>query len=124
MDKILLVDDEERLLRNLEFFFEDEGYEVRTATSGEEAIDIMKHEKIDACVVDMRLPGIDGNEVIRCAVKNNLLDKFIIHTGSTDYGLPADLRDIGFSSKHVFLKPVPEMSILTNAIHALLENKL
>ncbi len=41
MQKILLVDDEERLLRNLEFFFEDDGYEVRCALSGEEAMDIL-----------------------------------------------------------------------------------
>ena len=97
MHKILLVDDEERLLRNLEFFFEDEGYDVRCALSGEEAMDILRQEKIDAAVVDMRLPGIDGNEVIRRAIKEELLDKFIILTGSTDYKIPAGLRDMGFS---------------------------
>lgn len=124
MNKILLVDDEERLLRNLEFFFEDEGYEVRCALSGEEAISILRQEKIDVCIVDMRLPGIDGNEVIRQAVKEGLLDKFIIHTGSTNYKIPTDLRDLGFSKKHVFLKPVPQMKILSDATHALLEGKL
>lgn len=124
MQKILLVDDEERLLRNLEFFFEDEGYDVRCALSGEEAMDILRQEKIDAAVVDMRLPGIDGNEVIRRAIKEELLDKFIIHTGSTDYKIPAGLRDMGFTKKHVFLKPVQQMYILSDAIHALLEGKL
>ncbi len=124
MNKILLVDDEERLLRNLEFFFEDEGYEVRCALSGEEAMDILHQEKIDVCIVDMRLPDMNGNEIIRRAIKEGLLDKFIIHTGSTDYTIPTDLRDLGFSNKQVFLKPVPQMQILSEATHALLEGKL
>ena len=67
MKKILIVDDEERLLRSLAFFFEDEGYKVYTAPSGEEALSILRQKKIDASIVDMRLPGIDGNEIIRRA---------------------------------------------------------
>ncbi len=124
MIKILLVDDEERLLHNLAFFFEDEGYDVFVAASGEEALEILRKEDISACVVDMRLPGIDGNEVIRTAVDEGILQKFIIHTGSTDYRLPADLLKKGMGGKHIFLKPISEMNILAEAVEALIKGTL
>jgi len=120
MTKLLLVDDEERLLQNLHFFFEDEGFDVLTATSGEEALDLLRREPVQVCMVDMRLPGIDGNEVIRTAFAEHLLDRFIIHTGSTDYRLPQDLEANGLTNQHVFIKPVSEMKDLVRAINKLL----
>lgn len=121
MINLLLVDDEERLLENLAFFFEDEGYCVSTAISGEEALTILRGGHIQACIVDMRLPGIDGNEVIRTAMKEGLLQRFLIHTGSTDYKLPKDLIGLGMTEKHIFLKPVAEMAVLAKAVTVLLE---
>lgn len=122
MRKILLVDDEERLLQNLAFFFEDEGYEVTTAISGEAALETLRTKKIEVCIVDMRLPGIDGNEVIRTGIKEGLLQRFLIHTGSTDYRLPKDLQELGMQEKHIFLKPVAEMAVLADAVQALFED--
>ncbi len=122
MAKILLIDDEQGLLRSLSFFFEDEGHEVLTAGTGEEGLQILFRETIDACVVDMRLPGIDGNEVIRKAFQNDLLKRFIIHTGSTDYRIPSDLLQLGITKDLVFLKPVSDLNILVQAVEILLEN--
>ncbi len=124
MTKVLLVDDEERLLQNLVFFFEDEGYDVFMANSGEEALDILRQEDIQACVVDMRLPGIDGNEVIRTAFAESLSSKFIIHTGSSNYHLPPDLIEKGLNTDHVFLKPIAELSLLVEAVEALIRGEL
>ena len=119
--KILIVDDEERLLRSLAFYFEDEGYDVYISLSGEDAMEVLRKENIAACIVDMRLPGIDGNEVIRMANSDQLLDKFIIHTGSTDYLVPADIKAMGISSSQVFLKPLTDLSVLVQAIQVLIE---
>lgn len=124
MAKILLVDDEERLLKNMALFFEDEDHDVVTALSGEEAMEKLAAENFDACVVDMRLPGIDGNEVIRRAMAAGLLSRFLIHTGSTDYKIPADLLELGVSDKHVFLKPLEEMEILAAAVESLIGGEL
>jgi len=121
MKKILLVDDEERLLRSLAFYFEDEGYNVYTALSGEDAILLLRKENIDVCVVDMRLPGIDGNEVIRVANKEKLLNKFVIQTGSTGYQVPEDIVAMGIGSEQVFLKPLADLSVLVQVVQALIE---
>lgn len=120
MIKLLLVDDEERLLQNLQFFFEDEGFDVLTATSGEEALDTLRREPVQVCMVDMRLPGIDGNQVIRTAFEEHLLDRFLIHTGSTDYHLPADLEANGLTNSNVFIKPVQDMNDLVCAVNNLI----
>lgn len=61
---VLIVDDEPGLLRSLMAFFEDENFSVAGAKSGEEALQLLNKEQFDAVILDMRLPGIDGNEVV------------------------------------------------------------
>ncbi len=121
MINLLLIDDEKQLLQNLAFFFEDEGYNVFAVESGEEGLEVLRKEDIQVCVVDMRLPGIDGNEVIRVSLAEGILRKFLIHTGSTDYRLPQDLLERGMTPQHVFLKPVADMTVLADALVALQE---
>jgi CheY-like chemotaxis protein len=53
------------MLRLLEVNFRLEGFETRTATRGEDAIDAVKADRPDAIVLDVTLPGIDGHEVVR-----------------------------------------------------------
>lgn len=64
-EKILIVDDEEgiRLLYKEELM--DEGLDVHLAASGEEALDKLEKEKFDLMVLDIKMPGMDGIEVLR-----------------------------------------------------------
>ena len=65
--RVLLVDDEEELLKAMRIRLVSWGYDVVTATSGEEAIRIAKKIKgeLDAIILDIMMPGIDGIEVLR-----------------------------------------------------------
>ncbi|NWF92092.1 MAG: UDP-3-O-[3-hydroxymyristoyl] N-acetylglucosamine deacetylase [Syntrophaceae bacterium] len=63
--KILVVDDEERVLQSIAGVLEDEGYRVATARSGEEAIGVFQREEPDVALVDIWMPGIDGIEVLK-----------------------------------------------------------
>jgi DNA-binding NtrC family response regulator len=63
--RILLVEDDEIFLRPLQRSLEVAGYDVLIAPSGEEAIDLLKHDDADLMLTDKRLPGMDGVELVR-----------------------------------------------------------
>jgi len=63
--RVMIVEDDEIFLRPLQRTLEVADYEVLVATSGEEAIDLLKGEDVDLMLTDRRLPGIDGVELVR-----------------------------------------------------------
>ncbi|MDZ7833202.1 MAG: response regulator [Desulfobacterales bacterium] len=117
--KILVVDDEEVVNANLQAFLEDEGFTVYTAASGEAALQLLDRQAVDVGIIDMRLPGMDGNTLILNAHQKQPLMKFLIHTGSTNYALPQALLDIGLTKAQVFRKPLSDLSVLTPMINQL-----
>jgi len=117
--KILVVDDEDVVNANLEAFLEDEGFTVFTAGSGEAALRLMDRQRLDVGIIDMRLPGMDGNTLILKAHQKQPLMKFLIHTGSTNYALPPALLDMGLTKEQVFRKPLSDLSVLTRTINQL-----
>ncbi len=65
MPRVLVVDDDPQVLKLLRVNFELEGYDVLTATNGEEALELVGRDSPDAVVCDVMMPGIDGLEVVR-----------------------------------------------------------
>jgi len=63
--RVLIVDDDENIGRLYKEELEDEGYEVFLAPSGEEALRIFGEIKPDIVTLDIRMPGINGIEVLR-----------------------------------------------------------
>jgi HD-like signal output (HDOD) protein/CheY-like chemotaxis protein len=63
--KILFVDDELQILKSLTRLFMDTDYELFTADSGKAALSILANEKIDLVVTDMRMPVMDGFELLQ-----------------------------------------------------------
>ncbi|MEN8262172.1 MAG: response regulator [Nitrospirota bacterium] len=61
--KILLVDDEPSILLSLEFLMEQEGYDVHTATDGDEALQSVRETLPDLILLDIMMPKRDGFEV-------------------------------------------------------------
>ncbi len=119
--KILVVDDENMIRINLEAFLEDEGFEVVSVSSGEQAIEaFQKHNDFDAAIVDIRLPGIDGNAVIAAGHKLSPKTKYILHTGSSEYVLNAELVGIGITEEQILFKPLIEMQSLLDVLQKIL----
>ncbi len=71
MDTLLIIDDEKGLLEVLNVVFRKEGYEVKTATSGAEGLDILNSKSIDLVITDIRMPHISGMEVLRYVKENH-----------------------------------------------------
>jgi UDP-3-O-acyl N-acetylglucosamine deacetylase len=63
--KVLIVDDEERIVQSIAGVLEDEGFRVTQARSGEEAIRVFQQEEPDVTLLDIWMPGMDGIEVLK-----------------------------------------------------------
>jgi UDP-3-O-[3-hydroxymyristoyl] N-acetylglucosamine deacetylase len=63
--KVLIVDDEERVVQSIVGVLEDEGFRVAQARSGEEAIRVFQEEGPDITLLDIWMPGMDGIEILK-----------------------------------------------------------
>jgi len=119
--RVLIVDDEATLRANLAAFLEDEGMEVVTVSSGEEAIEtVNKDPGFQICIMDMRLPGINGQEAIFALHASHPDLLFLIHTGTAGYSMPQELRSIGLRAEHTFKKPMSDMAPVAETIRRMI----
>ena len=61
---LLVVDDEEAICTALRKYLTQQGYEVATASSGEEALLILQRQRITGMLLDVNMPGISGVELV------------------------------------------------------------
>jgi CheY-like chemotaxis protein len=64
-NKILLVDDEETIRGLFKEYLSEEGFSVKAASSGKEAIEITREEKFDIFLIDLVMPEMDGLELLQ-----------------------------------------------------------
>jgi len=77
MANILVVDDQHSIRHFLGKALEDEGHDVSTAASGEEGLGIFEQKPIDAVILDLKLPGMSGMEVLE-QIKSKSKDTIVI----------------------------------------------
>ncbi len=121
--KILIVDDDVSIRESLGAYFEDEGFEVHSEESAEDALHIMEDRTFDVAVVDLRLPAMDGAEFIRRAHRFWPDVCYLIFTGSARFELPEDLKALPCVSNTVYQKPLRDMKILSEAVRKLASAK-
>ena len=82
-NRILVVDDEEKIVNLVRNYLEKEGFEVFTADSGNEALKLFESEKPDLVVLDLMMPDMNGYDVCRriCSVSKTPV---IMLTAKTD----------------------------------------
>jgi two-component system nitrogen regulation response regulator NtrX len=78
---ILIVDDEPSILQSLAGLLIDEGFDVRTASNGYEALKAIESESPDLVLLDIWMPGLDGIDTLQEIKKNNPFIQVIIITG-------------------------------------------
>lgn len=120
-DWILIVDDEAMIRENLKAYLEDDGWRVAAFEAVAPARDWLRTGGVcRVCIMDMRLPDMDGNTAIRTLRQLYPGMEFLIHTGSSSYSLPEDLRAIGLDDDRVYRKPLRDMAPLAAMARALL----
>jgi DNA-binding NtrC family response regulator len=125
MDKnkinLLFVDDEERFLESMTRLLEARDFNVIAVNRGEKAIEAARNNPVDIALVDLKMPGIDGEETLRALKKEHQWMEIVILTGhgSIDSAVectkdgaysylqkPCDLEDLLEALKNAYQKRV------------------
>jgi len=109
METILILDDEQVVRQSFVDYFEDQMWNPIQAGSGEEALGLIKDASPAAAIVDIHLPGIDGNEFIREVSSRSEGVACVICTGSPSYVMPQDVIKNPQVSNKLFKKPVMDL---------------
>jgi len=78
--RVLVADDDESLRRVMEFRLRQEGYEVRTVPDGAQALELLRNERFDLLLSDMKMPKLDGLELLTRALELDREIKVILIT--------------------------------------------
>lgn len=111
--KILVIDDEKPTLSMFKLFLTAYGYEVITAENGEEGLVLFKKILPEIVFTDIRMPGIDGLEVLRQIRKLNQTSQVIIITGHGDMEKAIEALDLEASD---FINKPVERQALNSAL--------
>lgn len=115
MIKVLVLDDEKGLCEDIKEFFVYRGYKVFAATSGEQAVSIIKKENLDILVLDIKMEGIDGLKVLKTAKEKDPRVKAIMVTALRDEDMKRQALALGASE--YITKPFSYEKIETIIIH-------
>jgi len=114
---ILVVDDERNIRRSLEMILEGEGYKVTCASSGEEAIDLLKETDFQAALLDIFMPGINGIDALQ-QMKEYRPDLAVIVISG--HGTVQDaVRATRFGAYDFLEKPLSREKVLLSVTHAI-----
>ena len=117
--KVLVVDDEDYIRRLIRFVLEDEGYEVRLASSTEEALNLIRSFEPDIVTVDLMMPGRSGLDLLS-EMKNDPAICDIPSLVVTAVGIRADLEQANeLGATATLVKPFSHRQ-LVDAIHDVL----
>ena len=99
-NRILVVDDDLGILRVFKRILEKEGYVVETAETGKDALEKIRNEKFSVCLIDVRLPDMDGTEVLAKMANDSETIKIIV-TGFSSEEVGKKAADYGAGAAFV-----------------------
>lgn len=84
--RILIIDDDEELCEELSEILADNGYDVKFVNDGESARQVIAEETHDLILLDLKLPGIKGKELLKDIKRKRKSQKVIVVSGSPKVG--------------------------------------
>ncbi|MBN2439935.1 MAG: response regulator [Spirochaetales bacterium] len=78
---ILIIDDDQKFCEEFKEIFEDEGYYVKTVHNGFAGKEILENEIFDILLLDIKIPGLNGFEILEWLKQNNYRIKIMVLTG-------------------------------------------
>ena len=93
--KLLIVDDDEKFLKTIAERLGLKDFDVTTASEGNQAIKAAKKGKFDVAILDMKMPGMDGMEVLQSLKKKHKFLEVIILTGFASIDSAVEATKLG-----------------------------
>lgn len=119
--RVLIVEDEPNIVLSLEFLLGEEGYEVRVAESGEDALEQVPRWRPQLVLLDIMLPGLDGFEICRRLRTTETPPKVILLTARGDGAEKVKGLDLGAAA--YITKPFSARALLADVRRILAESE-
>ena len=120
MAKILIVDDEAMIREVIREYAEVEGYEIREAQNGIQAIEWCKKEEFDAIIMDVMMPGIDGFTTYEKIRKDKKIPVLILSAKGQEYD---KLYGFSLGIDDYIVKPFSPKELMARLLVVLSRNK-
>jgi len=122
MSKILIIEDEEPIRRVLVRILkeEDHSFQIYEAPDGKKGLDLLKNESFDLVLCDIKMPKVDGIELLQRTRKNNSSIPFIMLTGHGNIETAVESMKLG---AYDFISKPPDLNRLINSVRNALEKK-
>lgn len=118
--KVLVADDEDPLRMTIAAWLGDEGFDVQEASNGLDAIKVVQTSDFDIALLDIKMPGANGLEVLRFIKKNSPTTEVVMMTGMSDVSMAVEAMKLG--SKEYLTKPV-DMDQLVPQLRSLIKKR-
>jgi two-component system, OmpR family, response regulator len=114
--RVLIVDDEPDFVETIVKRLKGKGLEVEGVLNGKDAIALLDKAEFDVCVLDVKMPGMDGLETLSEMKKKNSLMEVIMLTGHGS--VESGIRGLQLGAYDYIMKPVPFGDLLQKITQA------
>ena len=120
--KIVAIDDELEFTKTIDQFFSQRGYEVHVALTGTSGLELVEYHQPDVVLVDLKLPGMDGDELLQRIRRDHPAIRVIVITAYNDGGKTRD-RLLSLGAFAHFDKPLSSLRDLAKTIQDALNHR-
>ncbi|MDS4027469.1 MAG: SpoIIE family protein phosphatase [Candidatus Contendobacter sp.] len=117
--RILTIDDEDLVREILTAYLEDSGFEVIQASDGQTGIDLIQRQSPDLVLCDLRMPGMDGLQVLATVTRDFPELPILVVSGMG--GMSDAIQALKLGAWDYVTKPIEDMAVLEHAINHALE---
>lgn len=115
MSNMLIVDDEDEFREFINDYFEIRGYDIRQADNGLDGVKLATENRPDIVMLDMKMPGIHGDEVLKQLLEMYPGIKVIMVTASEGFGKTRE-RLLQMGAFACFDKPIESLKVVEEKV--------